>query len=487
MVKQHEVFEHAQLLQIEASEGEASAARSTVEGPQRGVSRKLLAVAGAAALLVGGCATAASLAGPKSEHVSARELLESPEMTDAAASNLVRFDSHHEPAQIRAYVASGLKTITRKMSSESPEAFRQLEAMQFSPEQKAGVVRMVTHLSDDRVQDLGYEVYRTMHEDKSKGREELKKDLLKKFSPRATELRQLRDEIVPESLREASQQGGDAVLDLERTHLFENFENFAVKHQDDLHIESRRLTAAHSAHATIPHPHAAPHQSVGGEMTPQKAKAMDVKIEDAAGIIGALLEQARIALDAGAVIAPTFGKKQPISWLARSMVGGADFAVETGDCIMRQNDHGKEYNSVKLAMCPMKYASALMDLLSGVNNAMGIQNGNLPQEMNTMMGGNLKSNPGYAAAAAAAQKNPEVANNFLSSMMQQHPTPAQGANFLSNKMTQHPQGAQANSWLANMMKHPAAQASSVVPNGSPYANPAAKAGFTWTGPATSHK
>merc|ERR1719482_2156677 len=103
---------------------------------------------------------------------------------------------------------------------------------------------------------------------------------------------------------------------------------------------------------------------------------------------------------------------------------------------MRQNDgRSQKYNSVKLAMCPMKYAGALMDLLSGVNNAAGIQNQNLPNDVHALMagkpfggnplGGNPQQNPSYNYALAATQQHPQMAQNFLSNMMKQHATAQQ--------------------------------------------------------------
>eukprot|EP00929_Paragymnodinium_shiwhaense_P063293 TRINITY_DN3162_c0_g1_i1.p1 TRINITY_DN3162_c0_g1~~TRINITY_DN3162_c0_g1_i1.p1 ORF type:complete len:532 (+),score=152.72 TRINITY_DN3162_c0_g1_i1:116-1711(+) len=501
MASQFQVMEHAQLLRLEASEEEVAPPRIIGADERRqdrsSSSRKLLAVAGAAALLGGGCAMAVattSWPGGRAPQLSARELLESAELADAATGNLMRFDTRHDPSEIHRYVESGLKTISRQLKAKDPAAFRQLEDLQLSSEQRAGVVHVVTQLSDDRVQDMGYEVYRTMHEDKSRSREELKQELMKKFGHRAQELRALRDEMMP-AARRGPAAAGEAKLNLERSRLFENF---AEENHAALSLESRRLSAAAStmkpsttqsttiASSTTPTSTpqsttsestttqtattpkatttestttqtttpkstttlsttttpkstttqstttrekkattesatgrsgaatttAAKHSSSGGVLTPKKVDDLEMKLEDAGGVIGALLEQVRIALDAAAYLGPAFGKKQPVNWLTRSAIGGADFAVETGDCMLRQNDHGKSYNSVKLAMCPMKYAGALMDLLSGVNNAMGIQNGHLPAQMQSMMGGMPQHSP---AMMAAPQQQ-----SFMMAGMSQH-------------------------------------------------------------------
>merc|ERR1712232_416613 len=125
-----------------------------------------------------------------------------------------------------------------------------------------------------------------------------------------------------------------------------------------------------------------------------------MKVEDATGIIGGLLEQVRLALDESAVIGSAFGSKAHVPYYWRSGVAGLDYAVEVGDCLMRQNDKhvkdkdGKthtvdtaEANPVKESMCMMKYAGAGMDFLAGLNNVMGVQNTRLPQDFSMMFGG----------------------------------------------------------------------------------------------------
>merc|ERR1719230_576617 len=82
------------------------------------------------------------------------------------------------------------------------------------------------------------------------------------------------------------------------------------------------------------------------------------------------------------------------------------------DCFMRQDDTHKvvdghevlvnansgHANSVKMAMCPMKYAGAAMDMLSGVNNAAGVQNTKLPADFQMMFDPNHMATGAYAQA-----------------------------------------------------------------------------------------
>merc|ERR1711988_929113 len=92
------------------------------------------------------------------------------------------------------------------------------------------------------------------------------------------------------------------------------------------------------------------------------------------------------------------------------------------DCMLRQDDehvttkdgnsvlksgHSGQINSVKLAMCPMKYAGAGMDFVSGMNNLMGVQNSRMASDFQMMFGAapSVGSNP-YGNGAAHAPMNP---------------------------------------------------------------------------------
>jgi hypothetical protein len=88
------------------------------------------------------------------------------------------------------------------------------------------------------------------------------------------------------------------------------------------------------------------------------------------GVASTLLEECRVILDQVDFVGEAFGKDVGVPYWAKSAVGGLDFMTELTDCALR--DHG---NEVKLMMCPMKYASAFTDLISGIDNIFGVDNG----------------------------------------------------------------------------------------------------------------
>jgi len=126
-----------------------------------------------------------------------------------------------------------------------------------------------------------------------------------------------------------------------------------------------------------------------------------------------------LGVDAANVISGGFGSKKHVPWEVRSLIGGLAFADETADCLMRANDkhvlnkktgqtvladaESSQANSVKMAMCPMKYAGAAMDFLSGINNVAGIQNTRLPQDFKMVFGGQKPYGSQYGAPAYGGQ------------------------------------------------------------------------------------
>lgn len=322
--------------------------------------------------------------------VSARGLLEHPDFIDVAAQNVWTLAGDHlqgKEHQLKPAMHRMMRKLTDILSEHDPEGREQLENIKLSPDQKADVLTMVKKMGDKRVQGLGREVLEIglkHKDDDEEGIKSIQKDISSKFQPRVEELKTLRSSIVPASIR-----------DLE--------DKFNV----DVSVQSRRLTDTSTSNP-------------GGMLTAKDAKAADMKMEDALGIVGGLLEQARLALDESAVIGGSFGSDKHVPAFWRSLIGLAAFGTETADCFMRQNDahapSGKivsgeaRTNTVKAAMCPMKYAGAGMDFLSGINNVMNIQNTKLPQDFGLVFGGHAQPQ------AAQTGFNPQ----YTQQMFQQH-------------------------------------------------------------------
>jgi len=339
-----------------------------------------------------------------------RQLLDSPEMTDAATSNFLQFGgaqsdqmSHNDWETLHRSVGRGLKSITRKMQASNPDRFKRLDSVELKPEQASGLVKVVRGLSDQRVQHIGYEVVKIVHAGMAEGEDAqgVKRRLLAKFQPRLRELRALRDELIPLSLRHddeavAQSRGisagvstsGALALNLDRMHIVKMYAEIPPIHahrsQQHEKDQDRRLTGAAGSGGERDAISAMLNREIALDnltsMHKQSTmKKWEPKIERGLGVIAGLIEQVRVVLDQTDFIGESFGKDMKIPFWTKSLIGAIAFFTEMGDCILRANDHngtltGDKYNHVKLFMCPMKYASSFMDLISAIDNILGVAN-----------------------------------------------------------------------------------------------------------------
>eukprot|EP00929_Paragymnodinium_shiwhaense_P054297 TRINITY_DN271_c0_g1_i8.p1 TRINITY_DN271_c0_g1~~TRINITY_DN271_c0_g1_i8.p1 ORF type:complete len:484 (+),score=120.84 TRINITY_DN271_c0_g1_i8:86-1453(+) len=401
--------------------------------------KRMLAV-GAGLLGLAGCAGAAVFARAPSdqgmkpvEGISARALLEDPDFLDVASNNVWTLGQQHmqgKEHKLKPAVRRMMSSLSQIIAEHDPEGSQHLDKIRLSKEQKDDVVAVVKRMGDRRVQSVGKDVLEIAlkHKD-DKNTDGLEKELKSVFTPRREELQALKESVLPKSLRDKAEA--------------------AVSSEE---VQSRRLGTS-----TTSNP--------GGMLTNAMGSDMSMKLEDALAVIGGLAEQARLALDESSTIGTSFGTvSHHVPWYWRSLVGGLAFGTETMDCMLRQDDQHEtkkdgttvlksgnsgQVNSVKMAMCPMKYAGAGMDFMSGVNNMMGIQNSKLPYDFQMMFGGAPQAgyNP-YGAAPARAATNPL-------SMFAPHP--ATQPVHPMQQMMNHAMNAMApRTNTMNTMAHPAA-------------------------------
>eukprot|EP00929_Paragymnodinium_shiwhaense_P054300 TRINITY_DN271_c0_g3_i1.p2 TRINITY_DN271_c0_g3~~TRINITY_DN271_c0_g3_i1.p2 ORF type:complete len:470 (+),score=158.67 TRINITY_DN271_c0_g3_i1:72-1481(+) len=372
--------------------------------------KRVIAVC-AGALGLAGCAGAAFLRGSPAQqvqpdHITARALLEHPEFVDIASSNVWELGKEHmqgKEEKLRPAVQHMMAQLSEIIQEYDPESSKHLESIKLSPEQRRDVLSVVKRMGDSRVQAVGKEVLEVAAKHHQDGMDAIGHELHARFQPRMGELRALKESVLPVSLRAQEAEAAEATTATDMT--------------------GRRLNCVGDASKCSP----------GSMLTSSMSSGMAMKLEDALALIGGLAEQARLALDEASVIGTSFGSVQHhVPWEARSMIGALAFGTETLDCFMRQDDEHEtkkdgttvlkngesgQMNTVKAAMCPMKYAGAGMDALSGLNNMMGIQNSRLPYDFQMMFGGgapqqmqagynphaayNPAYNQGYARAAPA--------------------------------------------------------------------------------------
>lgn len=141
--------------------------------------------------------------------VSARRLMESPELAEVAADNVLALRGG-EPAPgerelLRGEAAAHFRNVSAKIRERDPEAARRLEELQLTEEQRKAVLDAMRGLRDPRLSQLGREVSAVLATSlvgSSGRRATAKRQLVEYLRPRVREVRQLHDEVTPAILRE---------------------------------------------------------------------------------------------------------------------------------------------------------------------------------------------------------------------------------------------------------------------------------------------
>merc|ERR1719162_384216 len=143
-----------------------------------------------------GCAL--FLGAQSGERNSVRNLLESSEMVEESTRNTMATMKGIKPDEedfVRNTVAKAFQDITGHIKETNPEMFKKLETTTLNSAQKERALTAVAAMRDPRVQQIGYEIAKAIHESKSGGRSAVKQRLLKDFGHRAPELRALKGEL----------------------------------------------------------------------------------------------------------------------------------------------------------------------------------------------------------------------------------------------------------------------------------------------------
>jgi hypothetical protein len=239
-------------VECEHSDEEHASLVSELAGDAVAMPRRLTAVSGSV-LALAICAVAYVVlvpvmdvvnlkAGGHGMHGNVRSLLDGPEITDVATKNIMKLSKDQIPAAdegvLKQAVSKHLSDLTNQIKEQHPEAFRQLESISVTKEQKDAHLKLASNMADHRAQQIGLEAAQTVYNARNQGPEGIKKSLSEKFGPYAVQLRALRDELIPEPLRgdEAGKQSGVS-FNPERMDLFKAI---AVSDKGD-EVSSRRL------------------------------------------------------------------------------------------------------------------------------------------------------------------------------------------------------------------------------------------------------
>eukprot|EP00927_Polykrikos_kofoidii_P066139 TRINITY_DN61792_c0_g1_i1.p1 TRINITY_DN61792_c0_g1~~TRINITY_DN61792_c0_g1_i1.p1 ORF type:complete len:390 (-),score=56.90 TRINITY_DN61792_c0_g1_i1:339-1508(-) len=307
--------------------------------------------------------------------VTLRVLLEGRDMKEIATNNLMNSSDDVSRDVMRAHVARGVLLISHRLGLQEV-----LDTVLLTHANKLALLHVIGYLGDSRVQNLGYEIAHSVHQNKYENREDAKRRFVGELQPRLGEMRVLRDEIYPATLRELVGDKWQKSRSLDESRIFQDF-SASPKIIGSLNSpeRARRLVPEEGRRNAIRLWHMPDVSRIGvtsdvgtsdvsGDGNSAEHRRVDKASEIAVAVLGGLLEQCRVMLDQADFLGDVFGSDLKIPPWAKSLVGGLDFAAQLSECSMRSgNDQDALY------MCPMKYGSALFDMLSCIDDIAGLE------------------------------------------------------------------------------------------------------------------
>jgi hypothetical protein len=287
-----------------------------------------------------------------------------------------------------------VKKILNDIKMTSPKTYEQLN-LPLTDVHKKSILKVVRNLADDRLQTIGKEIARIAKGSESPRKlkrfseEALKRQLTQSFHQNKAKLADLRNELIPAPLRSMVDKSTEMTFDADSMRLFRLSKNSWDVDVDKEKPDKSRMLIDTSFSSADVDGGSADNAAAGAELTNEDVSDLTEKAGQGLGVLAGLLEQCRVALDQIDFVGEAFDKDMKIPYWAKSMVGGLDFVAELSDCLLRDgldNDETTQTNTVKLAMCPMKYASAATDFLESVDNVMGINDANGGLSANSLFG-----------------------------------------------------------------------------------------------------
>ncbi|CAK0800723.1 unnamed protein product [Prorocentrum cordatum] len=225
---------------------------------------------------------------------------------------------------VQSIVVTSFKNISRELHAHAPEVAGELEMMQLSELQKDSVIAAMKLVANRQVQSLGLEVARAIRDSPSADRADLLLAIETQLRPKLASLMQLKNELVPASLRTlwGSDHQWDMTLDPES-------------------VKTMRGNAREFAEDTQP------------------ATTVDLA-RKSFSILGGVLEEGRALIDAIKLCTRMFGSELAVPNWATSLIGKAGPRLETCELDAPMDS---KLDFMKALFCPLKFGTAGLDAL----------------------------------------------------------------------------------------------------------------------------
>jgi len=289
-------------------------------------------------------------------------LLESEELAELAAEQLMKSGALHpaDRPMVHSVASLGFGNISAMLGKGAPAAARRLDTYYLTEEQKAAVFGVVRGMGDRRVQSVGEEMTASLKNFLSTNaadRGSMKNFIVGSLQPRMGEIRQLRDQVIGAPLRNLEDKDDPArhfglELNADRFRVVSTwsddddgskweFDMSAPQRSETILARSRRLSRG-------------PSDAESRRLLEHESKRL--------GVAGGIVEQAKVVLDQLKAITGETGTDIDVpQWITTLDGHVKPFISDLFECVM---DHLGD--ATKMIACPMKFASAGIDVLAGV-------------------------------------------------------------------------------------------------------------------------
>mmetsp|Transcript_98035 Transcript_98035/g.245591 ORF Transcript_98035/g.245591 Transcript_98035/m.245591 type:complete len:403 (+) Transcript_98035:76-1284(+) len=166
-----------------------------------------------------------------------RQLFDSDRFADVAADNVMVISQGRVPPehrrQIRDRFREGFRNISTQLWERYPESGAQLDQVTLGETEQDAFVTMMRSVSDPRVRRLGRDVGLYMHQSLSvsSNSADAKRRIIDSLEPDFAQIRQLRDEVIPEAVRGSPDEadGGSLTLNPQGVSFMRTFDRWNVE------------------------------------------------------------------------------------------------------------------------------------------------------------------------------------------------------------------------------------------------------------------
>jgi len=274
---------------------------------------------------------------------SALGMFENPEVHEAATENVMRVgrgllrpSDHH---LVRAAVATGFLNISSQIQKRIPKLATDLLLMTFNDDEKNAILTSLRLTSGDRLLSIGEGVGQAMHQAGSVDRQVIRQRIEAKLLARADEIRKLRHELLPASVREALS------LPSSEAHSWE-----LTLDPENVHVMGAYIGGKFAA-------------LTSSDSVPGAGSVSDVPLaKKRYGILGGVLEEGRALLDILKSSARLEGNDLVVPAWVTQLGGNMDVSSQDLNCEHKSGSDSK-ITFMKALLCPLKFGTQGMDAL----------------------------------------------------------------------------------------------------------------------------